>query len=81
MFCYCQCAAMDPVAGGDDDEGQSIPSIETTNREAMLEQPPLKPQTVKVSNTDSLLILCYKHLSFKLHVKGECKTFEGSTLL
>lgn len=72
---------MDPVAGGDDDEGQSIPSFETTNCEAMLEQQPLKPQTVKVSNTDSLLILCYKHLSFKLHVKGECKTLEGSTLL
>jgi len=38
-------------------------------------------QTVKVSNTGSLLISCHKLLSFKLHFKGGSNSLVGSKLL
>lgn len=52
-----------------------------THREAVLEEPPIKTQTLKVSNTGYLLISCHKQFSFKLHVEGGSNSFVGSTVL
>jgi hypothetical protein len=71
---------MDPGSCGDADEGQSNRPIESTDHEAVLEEPPIKPQTLKVSNTGSLLISCHKQLSFKLYVEGGSNSLVGSTL-
>jgi hypothetical protein len=58
MFCYHQCPTMDPGSCGDASEDQSDRPIENTDCEAVLEEPPIKSQTLKVSNTGSLLISC-----------------------
>jgi len=46
---------MDPGVPGDANAGQSNNSFKTVNEEAVLEVPPYKPQTVKVSSTCCLL--------------------------
>jgi len=65
MCCYHQCPTMDPGSCGDANEDQSNRPIESTDREAMLEEPPIKSRTLKV--TGSLLTSCHKQLQFKLH--------------
>jgi hypothetical protein len=49
MYFYFQFTTIDPDTPGDAGGLGRSPSIKNTYREAILEQPPLKPQNVKVT--------------------------------
>ena len=72
---------MDPGARGYADAGQRNSSFKTLNEAAVLEGPPHKPQTVKVSSMCCLLICLYEQLLFKFLVKGGSNRLVGSTFL
>ena len=62
MCCYHQCPTVDPGSCGEASEEEGNHHIEDTDCEAVLEGPPVMSQTLKVSNTGSLLISCHKQL-------------------
>ena len=49
MCCYHQCPTMDPGSCGDASEEQGSHPIEDTDSEAVLEEPPIKSRTLKVT--------------------------------
>jgi hypothetical protein len=63
---------MDAGARVDAEEGQSNPCIDNPDRDVMLEEPQLKLQTVKVSNTVSYAIST-------LQIVTPCNSFHMSS--
>jgi L-aminopeptidase/D-esterase-like protein len=81
VYFYFQPSTVDPDTPGDEVGLGKEVSVQIEHYEEELEQQPLQPLTGDVSNTGCSLILCHKHLSFKLHVKGGGNSLVGSAVL